>query len=154
MFSDSHYDINICCNVINKLPHTDMIIHAGDCKGDAERLARLFPDIEIKSVPGNCDFSSEPQEMCFTAAGKRIFLTHGHKYGVKTEHDYRSLVKKAKEENADAAVFGHTHITYLKKENGILLLNPGSIKYGNSFGIIEIEDGKMSADICSAGLWF
>ena len=50
----------------------------------------------------------------------------------------------------DCAVFGHTHQGLCDIKNGITLLNPGSIRYGKTFGVIEIEDGKLRADILNA----
>lgn len=154
VFSDSHGDVNICKSVLDKLPKTDMVIHAGDCIGDAKKLEELFPNIEVKAVAGNCDYSAAPVDLVFDAGGKRFFLSHGHKYGVKFEYDYRTFCEKALSEGADAAIFGHTHVSYMKKEKGLLLLNPGSIKYGHTFGIIEIENEVISSDTCNADIWF
>lgn len=127
-----------------------MIVHAGDHSSDAQRLARLFSDIPVNYVLGNCDFADAPKELVFTAEGKKIFLTHGHLYNVKNDPDYSSLLHRAKELGCDCAVFGHTHQGLCDVKNGITLLNPGSIRYGKTFGVIEIEDGKLRAAVCDA----
>lgn len=153
VFSDSHNDIDICEAVINKLPPADMIIHAGDCFSDVRKLEEMYPNVCFKYVAGNCDGSHLVQDITFSAEGKTFFVSHGHGYGVKFDREYGVILEKAKEEHADVVVFGHTHESYCDTKDGILLLNPGSIKYERSFGIIEIEDGNVSADICDAELW-
>ncbi|MCX7714360.1 MAG: metallophosphoesterase [Clostridia bacterium] len=148
-FSDSHHHINGCIKVINAIEKVDMILHAGDCNRDAEDLAALYPHIEIKYVQGNNDFDRKPKELCFEAGGKKIFLTHGHLYRVKTDFEYETLIEKAKHENADLAVFGHTHIPYSNTFGSLNLLNPGSICYCGTYGIIEIENGKLRTAVLS-----
>lgn len=153
VFSDSHTDVKTCSAVIDRLPAADMIIHAGDHYTDAHKLESLYPKLDFRYVAGNCDSPLFINEMTFEVGGKKVFLSHGHRYAVKYESDYRTLIEKSSSENADIAIFGHTHISYCKQNQGLLLLNPGSIRYGRTFGIIEIEDGKISADICGADLW-
>lgn len=153
VFSDSHSDVATCASVIDRLPHSDIIVHAGDCFADAHKLESMYPRLEFRYVAGNCDSPLLRQDLTFEAEGKKFFLSHGHRYAVKTESDFRSISQKAEAEGADAVIFGHTHESYCKTNNGLLLLNPGSIKYGRTFGIIEIEDGKLSADVCGADLW-
>ena len=57
------------------------------------------------------------------------------------------------EAGADLAVFGHTHIPFYENSGNLILLNPGSIKYTRTFGIIEIDGSKICADICDADQW-
>ena len=150
VFSDSHHDIERCCDVINRIIGIDMIIHAGDHSEDAEKISRLFPDIPMYFVSGNCDFSGAPKELVFTASGKKIFLTHGHLYNVKNDLEFSSLLEHAQELGCDCAVFGHTHEGLCDVKGGITLLNPGSIRYGRIFGVIEIDSGKLRAAVCDA----
>ena len=147
VFSDTHLGIDPCVEVIKKFPDADMIIHAGDHSTDAMRLQRLFPDIPIKYVDGNCDFSTAPTELIFEVDGKRFFVTHGHRYNVKNESDYQTLRNKGADINADVIIFGHTHIPFNDKSKGYILLNPGSIKFGSTYGIIEIEHDKIGSAI-------
>lgn len=125
-----------------------MIIHAGDHSSDAVLLQKAFPDIPVEYVRGNCDFSDAPVERVITAENKKIFVTHGHMYNVKEESNYYTLKQKGKELGADVIVFGHTHIPYNEKLADFRILNPGSIKYGRTFGVIEIEDGKTGTAVC------
>lgn len=65
-----------------------------------------------------------PRSTVLKAAGKKILLTHGHECGVYYSTDM--LRNAAAEQNADAAVFGHTHCP-AEIRRGIYLMNPGSI---------------------------
>ena len=150
VFSDSHKNVASCARVINTIVGTDMIIHAGDHASDAAELERLFPGIPVKYVSGNCDFSSAPSELIIEAEGKRIFLTHGHGYNVKYDDSYFSLINHARSLNCDCVVFGHTHQGYNDNLGDLIVLNPGSIKYGATYGVIEIEEGIMKSAICDA----
>lgn len=153
VFSDSHRDVQSCLVMINKIAGVDMVIHAGDHAADAEDLQMIFPDIDVRFVCGNCDFSKAPAELLFKADGKNIFLTHGHLHNVKYDSEYKTLADSALEKNADIAVFGHTHKPFYKNTGNLILLNPGSIRYGRTFGIIETDAGKLRADICDLNTW-
>lgn len=148
VFSDTHNNIDNCIATIENIKELDMILHAGDHVSDAKDLMFLYPDIDIRYVKGNCDFSNAPSELIIEAENKKIFLTHGHLYNVKSESDYFTLISKGKELNCDIIVFGHTHIPFCKKTDNITILNPGSAKNTQNFGVIEIENGKIGADFC------
>ena len=148
VFSDTHKDTQSCIKTIKRLVGIDMILHAGDHASDAMELAKLFPNIPVHYVSGNCDFSSAPSDLIIEADGKRIFLTHGHGYGVKSEANYTTLREYALKKECDCAVFGHTHQGFNDSLGKVVLLNPGSVKYGQTFGVIEIEGGRLKTAIC------
>ena len=79
----------------------------------------------------------------------RIFVTHGHAYGVKS--GLGRLIDKAESVGADIALYGHSHIPDLTYMRGISAFNPGSISMPRqegrrcTYGTIEIsEDGKKA----------
>ena len=148
VFSDSHGDIRNCKEIIDNFEYRiSGIIHAGDYAGDAQDLKAEYPDIPVYYVCGNCDiFSAAPVENVFIVDGVKIFLTHGHTYYVKQEvhSDYRTLAKKANEIGAGLCVFGHTHYQDTVYTGGTTLLNPGSIRYGGTYAVVEIENGKVN----------
>ncbi|MGN0182323.1 MAG: metallophosphoesterase family protein [Candidatus Ornithomonoglobus sp.] len=147
VFSDTHGKIDLCKQAIKNIP-CDLILHAGDINRDVRTLIKEFPDKEIHFVQGNNDFyDSVAYDDVVEVGGKRIFLTHGHNYRVKYEADYRTLAAQAKRNNCDMAVFGHTHTEYEGETNGIRLLNPGSARFGKTYGIIEIEGEKIKTCI-------
>lgn len=153
VFSDSHGSVSICSTLLKKIAGIDMIIHAGDYASDAEKLNIQFPEIDTRFVRGNCDYINADDEISINIKNIEIFLTHGHKYNVKYDSGYSALKNKINSQKANLAVFGHTHIPYYENTGNFILLNPGSIKYTRTFGIIEIEGSKMRADICDANIW-
>ena len=148
VFSDSHRNFEFMPQAV-KLVQPDMIFHLGDHISDADRLSRQYPRIPLVAVPGNCDYSSEPDTKLLTIEGLKIMLCHGHQYHVK--ESLLSLNYAAKEKQADAVLFGHTHRICCDYHNGLFVFNPGSIgapyfKGNNSYGILEIDGSKIQAD--------
>ncbi len=144
VFSDSHgYAYKLKEAVGQEAP--DFVFFLGDGEGDLASLRREYPNLPIEAVRGNCDIYSElPTDLCCTVGGVRFFLTHGHRYGVKWDRDFLSLVTEARKNQAEAVLFGHTHEAYLEQRGDLLLMNPGSARgYGASCGVIEIKDGKL-----------
>lgn len=149
VFSDSHKNTDACAMVIENIIGVDMVLHAGDHASDCAELEKMFPHLEFRYVSGNCDFSTAPSELIIEVLGKRIFLTHGHGYAVKYDSDYYTIINKGAAEKADLVVFGHTHVPVCDFSKTPPILNPGSIKHSGTYGVIEIEDGKLKACICS-----
>ena len=86
--SDSHGSTNA---IDRMLAHpaaqgVTLWLHAGDITPDAEYLAMMTEGrAEVRYVAGNSDWP-EPgarYDDVVEAAGHRIFLTHGHMYGVR-----------------------------------------------------------------------
>ena len=116
IFSDSHGNISVMKKVITSSPDADCVIFAGDGVSDAEGLQNEFPEKMFFSVRGNNDYRLSPYgyeregELLFVLEGKKIFLTHGHSFGVKSS--LNSLFLKAQRDEIDLVIFGHTHIPY------------------------------------------
>ena len=145
VFSDSHNNISRMEKVLNTLVGVDAVIHAGDGKTDLDEVAENHPEIKFYGVRGNCDGGLAQSEMLITLEDKKIFVSHGHLYNVKTEVEwnYETIRDKGRDLGVDAVVFGHTHIPYNKNWGDIVVMNPGSIKYSGTYGVIEIENGKL-----------
>lgn len=146
VFSDTHRSIDNCIRVLDNLIGVDMIIHLGDHVTDAESISYLYPDIELIKIRGNNDFDfSTPCETIVECGGIKLFCCHGHMYSQK------SLFNIARDEGCSVILRGHTHISAIITQDGITLLNPGSISRPRdahcSYGIIEIDDGKIGMDI-------
>ncbi|MGL5693999.1 MAG: metallophosphoesterase family protein [Peptostreptococcaceae bacterium] len=142
--SDTHRMDKFINEAIPYLKECDLIIHAGDNFIDSKYIHKLT-NVDIIGVKGNCDFDYVEDEMVFELENKIIFLCHGDKYGVS--YDLNDIEKKAKDENANIVIFGHTHVPLSIKKDGILYVNPGSLSLprgGSSkqFVIMNItEDG-------------
>lgn len=129
----------------------DAIIHCGDKYDDVLKLARMMDVSMYYRVAGNCDYDkkSAPTIINVELEGKSILITHGHLDHVKD--GLTRLKEKAKENDVDIVLFGHTHIAYEAVEDNILYFNPGSpviSKDGrDGFGIIDISMGKIKSKI-------
>ena len=116
----------------------DIIIHCGDGVKDI-RSAIIPDDVVVLAVAGNTDIYSSPDEerlLIENIAGKRVLITHGHSYNVKT--GLQSISQSASDLKADVVLFGHTHSSYLYMNNPVLF-NPGDLSTG-SYGIIRIKN--------------
>ena len=146
IFSDSHGIRSYMLSVARQL-RPDKIIHLGDVWGDCACLEPIAP---VTAVCGNCDYSAPvPDERVLEIEGVRIFLAHGHRYGVKT--DLQAFASAARAERADVALFGHTHSAYSAEHHGVQLFNPGSIAMPRSglpsYGLLEADKGRFHCRI-------
>lgn len=141
VLSDTHRSLGFACEAIEK-EHPDAVLHLGDHLTDAEDLSFAYSEPDFYYVPGNCDYApTVPPALTLDFQGVRIFMTHGHLYGVKQE--LSALCAAAKAAGAQIALFGHTHVQHMEKRDGVLLFNPGTAgRSGRSgYGIIEISNG-------------
>ena len=149
VISDTHMIISSIDELGGKIKGMDLIIHLGDNVDDIPTLQKNYSG-RIINVKGNCDFStSVPNDRLEEICGKKIFLTHGHRYGVKD--NLLKLRYKALETGADIVLYGHTHIAQIDYEEGIWYINPGSASLprdgDRSFVIISIDKGKIMPNL-------
>ncbi|MED4125550.1 metallophosphoesterase [Halalkalibacterium halodurans] len=101
----------------------DAIIHCGD--SELPRDDRALEGMNI--VRGNCDFGVDfPEDFIKTVGDFNVYVTHGHLYNVKM--NYVSLTYRAEEVGAQLVCFGHSHVATSFQENGIVFVNPGSLR--------------------------
>lgn len=147
IISDTHGDISALDKIMSKHKNIEFFIHSGDTYADAMLISEMY-DIPFKGVRGNTDTGFDGENDCFfTLNDIGIFITHGHKYSVKSS--INNIYYKGLEMNANIVVFGHTHLPYDYESEGILIINPGSIsrpRNGNdgSYGILTIEGNDYS----------
>lgn len=142
VFSDSHGNTGHMAAVIRR-EAPDRVFHLGDCVRDAEDLQCQFPGLTVNYVRGNCDGPAPVPDMLEPILeGKRIFMTHGHLYRVKS--DYAVATWAAREAGADFLLFGHTHEAYCERVDGLWIMNPGTCRgWGPStYGTILLENGR------------
>lgn len=142
VFSDSHGVISGMVRAVEGYC-PDSIIHLGDCVRDAQALAEYFPHIPMCSVSGNCDWASAAEDSLLAEfAGVRVFMAHGHRYGVKM--GLESFLNSVSFSGARLGLFGHTHRALCREFAGITLLNPGSCGAGtpSTWAQIEIKNGE------------
>lgn len=147
VFSDSHrYVEPMVTATLEEKP--DQIIHLGDMETDAEELSRQFPTIPVAGIAGNCDsFFGGERYRLISIRGKKLFITHGHHFGVKTGLD--SLINTALTAGADAVLFGHTHCPHFETVSGMLVINPGSVGMGGrTYGVLTVDpSGNMEYEL-------
>ncbi|MDD4414547.1 MAG: YfcE family phosphodiesterase [Oscillospiraceae bacterium] len=144
--SDSHRNESALRNAITQQPRAELVIHLGDGARQAQAMADDFPKRKIEIVCGNCDWglsSVLPSFGLKSVGGYLIYYTHGHIHSVKS--GLYNIISAARERKADVLLFGHTHIPICIYDDGLYILNPGSLT-GRSptYGIIDITDAGIA----------
>lgn len=151
VFSDSHGSVWEMERAIASHPDAEYVLHAGDGAREFLTLREKYPEKAFAGVAGNRDFmldsDEKPLSQCtLDIGGVRFFLTHGHKFFVKSST--YAIIEYAQNNNIDIAVFGHTHLpldVWLPDvgKRGVRLFNPGTISGAGSgrrtYGIIDIR---------------
>jgi putative phosphoesterase len=148
VISDCHGDHYSVREAIDAQPTAKTIIFLGDGIRDMEKLESEYPDKIFHMVPGNCDFASiEPTTKILTLNGKQIMITHGHEYKVK----YTTMMAEhtARRNGCDLLLYGHTHIPRTNYDDGMYIMNPGSISRHNThtYGTVDITNGGIFCNI-------
>ena len=115
---------------------------------EAEAAAAAFPDREFHLIRGNNDWHagrSYPLSKELLLGGRRLFCTHGHHYRVKM--GLYDAVCAARERQADLLLFGHTHQPLTDYEDGLYLMNPGSLGYGGTYGYVDITPAGIVTNL-------
>ena len=125
------------------------IIFLGDGAAEFEKIKADHPEWPLIGVRGNNDFGSQlPYDNVVVVDNWRIFLTHGHHYGVRA--GVGGLTGEALDRGCNAAFFGHTHMQLNTTENGVIAVNPGAVfTYPQSkYAMVDIlDDGKMVVNL-------
>lgn len=131
----------------------DLIVHCGDMV-DAMAIPLFQAIAPLEAVAGNNDPSDLHHRF-----GKRKILTFGDvRIGVVHGHDGigRSTLARAqnafRNERVDAVLFGHSHIPYNERHEGVLYFNPGSPtdrrrQREYSYGIIRIAGPHLEPEL-------
>ena len=145
------------------------ILHAGDLS-DPRILDDFAAIAPVFAVQGNRDIWRRagrelPLKRVLEFEGVKIGMTHGHgglggylwekvlyyTVGFSTERVLRNLAKRFPADT-DIIVFGHTHRPVIRRRNGKLFFNPGSLgplynfARGPVVGLLRIEAGNARAE--------
>jgi uncharacterized protein len=133
---------------IERLRGADLILHAGDLTTPSvlEELERIGPP--VVAVHGNVDAEELrrrlPEQTVVAADGTRIAMVHdaGPAKG-------RLRRMRRRFPDADALVFGHSHIPLHEQEDGFQIFNPGSPtdrrrQARHTMGIARVEDSRVA----------
>jgi uncharacterized protein len=134
-----------------ELARADLIVHAGDFSslGALEELEALGPP--VVAVHGNVDDAAVrerlPVERTVEAAGAHIALVHdaGPSRG-------RLARMRRRFPEADAVVFGHSHIPLHEADGDFQIFNPGSPTERrraprHTMGVARVEDGRIAFEL-------
>jgi len=158
-----------------KGPVVDALVLCGDCNDDlayiiqksAENMyyGMCIPPV-VAFVTGNNDADSypiinpeifknphakmytelkSPLSQSLTAAGKKIFIVHGHRHSLYS--GYETITQASEKNEAQICLFGHTHIAVGINNKNVILLNPGSVARPRNcqpptYAILNIAKGK------------
>ncbi len=149
--SDTHGNYPLLLKIVMEAGHIDSVVHLGDGEEEMELIAEAT-DAEIVRIAGNCDpHSNAPGEILLEREGKRLFFLHGDRYRVKL--GLGNLEQIAREIEADAVFYGHTHIASDVMLSGIRFINPGTLKKDSecqSYAIADVSENGINVNILKA----
>lgn len=106
------------------------ILHAGDI-GDLGVLDKLAQLANVTAVRGNIDGHTADLPDVITIDVRdddgplvKLLLVHIAVYGPKLRGE---IAKLAREEGVSIVVCGHSHVPFLGRDKGFVIVNPGSI---------------------------
>ncbi|MFC4320993.1 metallophosphoesterase family protein [Litchfieldia salsa] len=145
--SDSHGFTNEV-NMIKERhqKQVNLMIHCGD----SELEYTSEPLKGFSKVRGNCDFDRNfPEDITESFGNRTVFVTHGHLYNCKMT--LLNLKYRAEELGATIVCFGHSHVAGAEVIDGILFINPGSIRLPRmrkerTYAILEMNDNSLKVD--------
>ena len=150
--SDTHGVAYNLINILEKTDNIDYLIFLGDGIREVENVLKAYPKIKFYPVLGNCDmdpFNLYKESDILKIEGKTVFFCHGHKFFVKS--GLGALEQTAKNSGAELLLFGHTHEAYLKYEDGLYTVNPGSLSKSRSgpcsYALIEVTKNGILPNI-------
>lgn len=146
IISDTHGNTSLAFRAHTICEPVDAVICLGDGITDAVQLYEVL-DISVIAVAGNCDPAGSAQrELVWECEGKKILLTHGDAYGVKT--GLARLEQRGMELGVDIICYGHTHIANLETRSGMLIVNPGTLARDancHTCAVMEITEKAITA---------
>jgi uncharacterized protein len=148
ILSDTHRNkanLNLAAGWLQKKQRISMLFHLGDDYSDVLELTERY--IEVVQVPGIYDKEytnkTVPATVIETIQGLDILLIHALDKDLTKEDAMRS----------DIILYGHTHRSEIRLEDGVLYMNPGHLKSDMdknappSFGLMEIQDKSVTIKI-------
>ncbi|MDP3130435.1 MAG: metallophosphoesterase [Bacillota bacterium] len=147
VFSDNHRDREVVERILLLNPDADRVLSLGDSEMREDELSALG----VYGVKGNYPFEPDfPDELTTVFEGWKTFIAHGHRYGVKNGLYW--LSERARAEECDIAMFGHTHAPFLEERDGVVFLNPGSAArprngLAGTYAVIEAFEPELKIAI-------
>lgn len=157
VLSDTHlrpWRLSLPPAVLSAAGTADCIVHAGDltCVAVYQQLTSLAL---THAVRGNVDDPELrailPRTRVFEVCGKQIGLVHGDGAGGPALRMAKAAFSSKDGPRVDCVIFGHSHMPYCERVDGVLYLNPGSPtdprrSPGPSYAVLSV-DGDVDAEI-------
>jgi hypothetical protein len=144
--SDTHGSHHNLDEVLERERPIDLFLHLGDVEGGDDYIEAVL-ECPSHIIRGNNDFFSDlPADKEVLIRGHRIYMAHGHQWYVSRGEDRLKL--EAMRRQADVVMYGHTHRPSIHKEDGLLIMNPGSLSYPRQSGrrpsyiVMELQEGR------------
>lgn len=151
VFSDSHGITTAMEAAIQQQKNAKLFIHLGDGLEEFKRIMEKYPSKEYWCARGNCDYTAPEESTVYSwVKDIKIMYTHGHHWHVKVDLDDLKLM--AREKEARIALYGHTHISHVSYDDGLHIMNPGSISCPKdyscpTYGTIDIQGKNIVCNI-------
>ena len=140
---------------VEELRRADLILHLGDFSRTSVlvELEAIGPD--VVAVHGNVDepalVRELPAERILEAEGVRIGMVHDA--GPRTGRLRRT---RERFPDADAVLFGHSHLPLHERDGGFQIFNPGSPTERrraprHTMGVGEVDRGELSLRLVNLG---
>ncbi|MCP4050349.1 MAG: YfcE family phosphodiesterase [bacterium] len=138
VISDTHGNseaLNKMKGVLSQESITD-IIHLGDNYVDADLF--INNGINVLRVPGVwSSFYQHPyidNRVLIEIEGWKFFLSHTISSHYNDLEDDLKPEKIITDRKCDIYLYGHTHVPEIKKDNGLVMINPGHLKKSDNRG--------------------
>lgn len=149
LVSDTHGNQTALLRAHEAAGSCEAVIHLGDGEQDALLLKAIDDQIQLFQVAGNCDLGSTlPRELLCEFGEVRLLLCHGDRYGVKS--GLSRLIERGHAVAVNVVLYGHTHLAQSVEQEGLLLVNPGTLAAPapfRSYAILEITESGSTATI-------
>lgn len=157
VMSDSHGRASAVHRVISLHRDADLFLHLGDGEREVQFLMQADPAFaeRLLYLKGNCDTGAvvEPTHRQLVHPlpfGHSIFAAHGDALQVK--FSTARLAYEARKNGCDLALYGHTHVPECRYEDGLYIINPGSLTYPRdgskaSYALISISEKGILPNI-------
>lgn len=120
LISDTHGQVPNA--VHTALAGVDYILHGGDV-GPMDVITELEVIAPVRAVLGNTDYGIQLPETRLEEFGDKKVMIH---HIVDVDFPSQQVRAILNSDQPDIVVFGHTHVPFDERRNGIWFINPGS----------------------------
>lgn len=130
IMSDSHDNVYAVRQAVRFFKNTEckLVIHAGDFVAPFAARELEYLGCPVKAVFGNCDGEKEGLRRVVDAFGeirKAPFVFWYADKNFLITHTHFSVGRYAASGKYEVIIFGHTHKAEVRRNKGVLLINPG-----------------------------